>query len=131
QAGGEAGEVGLRHGDGGGGERTEGVEHVVVPGDRQLHGQLAVGRVDLDLGAAGAAALLPQRPRGVLAAAIAHDGRTPRGGALPEGAGARVVGAHHERAAGCDLRGEGVEGRGEVFDVAVEVEVVRLEVGDH
>src|SRR5699024_9142702 len=111
-------------------EGAESVEHVVVPGDRQLHGQLAVRRIDLDLGAPGTAALLPQRPPGVLSAAVAHDGHTPAGGALPEGAGARVVGAHHERAPGRELRGEGVEGRGEVLGVAVEVEVVRLEVGD-
>ena len=103
----------------------------MVAGHGQLHRERALRRVHLDLGAAGTAALLPQRPLGVLDRAVAHHVHALVRRALPERPRAGVVGAHHERASGREPADERIEGRGERLSIPVEVEVVRLEVGDH
>ena len=113
------------------GEGADGVEHVVVARDGEVEGEGAGGPGELDADAPLPRLLGQDVPGGVVRGAVAPDAGAACGGPLPQRPGAGIVRADHERALGIELRGELVEGRGEGGLVAVEVEVVRLEVGDH
>ena len=129
---GEGGHRGVGGGQRGTGEGTDGVERIVVPGDLQGETDLpAVGGIDLEAGAGGGGVLAADPPGGVGGGAVTGDADPARGGALPQGSGAGVIGADDQTAARGETSGQGVEGGGQGLGIAMEVEVVGLEVGDH